>query len=301
MKKFLLQIIFLIFLPVAVIVWVCEWSIRRIPNDYSYKNERMEKSSTAIQILNFGSSHGYFGISPKYFSYPAFNLAFVSQSIKYDYFLYNRYAPQCDSLRIVILPVSYGSLRSELEGGGEDWRVRNYCVYMGCDYHRGEWRYNMEISNRNKISDVLPSWFQELSYISCDEYGWGTSYAKANRDSLWQESGEIAAKRHTKADTSAVVANVQRLESIIQDCEHRGVRVILLTTPTYHTYYEQLEEKQYKETIATCSDLERRHGNVLYLNWIKNPDFTEDDFFDADHLNEYGAKKLTGMLNLYIQ
>ena len=283
-----------------MIVGICEWSIRRIPNDYSYKNEWMTNNASSVQILNFGSSHGFYGIRPEYFSQPAFNLGFVSQSIKYDYFLFNKYAPLCDSLHYVILPVSYGSLRGTLEGGIEDWRVRNYCIYMGCDYHRCELKYNVEILSKDKMQYVFPSWFKEESFVSCDEYGWGTDYSKNNRDSAWYDAGPIAAQRHTKADTTYVADNVQRLEAIIQDCQRKNIHVILLTTPTYHTYYDALNEEQLLQMITTCAFLEQQYSNVTYLNWLKNPHFTEDDFFDADHLNEYGAQKLTQMLDCYI-
>ena len=76
--------------------------------------------------------------------------------------------------------------------------------------------------------------------------------------------------------------------------------MILLTTPTYHTYYDVLETEQLRQMTAICTYLEQQYSNVTYLNWLKNQHFTEDDFFDADHLNEYGAQKLTMMLDRYI-
>lgn len=296
MKKFLLQITFLIFIPTILLVSICEWSMRCIPNDYSYKDEWMTKNASTIEILNFGSSHGFYGIRPEFFSRPAYNLAFVSQCIKYDYFLYNKYISYCDSLRYVILPVSYFSLRGQLESGIEDWRVKFYCIYMGCDYHKLEWKYNMEISDKAKLRDIIPSWIHNISYISCNERGWGMHVIN-HRDSTWYLQGPIAAKRHTTADTTHVIENIQRIESIIQDCQKRGIQVILLTTPTYHTYYDCLEKEEYTQMTATCAHLEQKYYNVIYLNWLKNKDFTEDDFFDADHLNKYGAKKLTIMLD----
>lgn len=262
----------------------------------------MTNNASSVQILNFGSSHGFYSINPIYFSRSAFNLGFVSQSIKYDHFLFNKYAPLCDSLHYVILPVSYGSLRGTLEGGIEDWRVRNYCIYMGCDYHKGKWKYNMEIVSKEKIKYVFPSWFQKESFVSCNEYGWGYGNAKKNRDNVWYDAGPIAAKRHTKADTTYVSANIQRLNAIIQDCQRRNIHVILLTTPTYHThtYYNALETEQLHQITATCVCLEQQYSHVTYLNWLKNRHFTEDDFYAADHLNEYGAQKLTTMLDHYI-
>ena len=49
-----------------------------------------------------------------------------------------------------------------------------------------------------------------------------------------------------------------------------------------------------------CDNLDKQYEHVVYLNWLKHSDFTEEDFYDADHLNEYGAEKLTRMLDQYI-
>jgi hypothetical protein len=39
--------------------------------------------------------------------------------------------------------------------------------------------------------------------------------------------------------------------------------------------------------------IERENENVYYYNFLDDNDFVEDDFFDADHLNELGAMKFT--------
>ncbi len=302
MKKFLLQVVFLVFLPVGCMVSFCEWSLRRIPNDYSYKDQCMAENRERVNILSFGSSHGYYGIRPDCFSRTAFNLGYISQSIKYDYFLYFRYATRCDSLQYVILPVDYCSLRSELEDGSEYWRVKGYCIYMGCNYHRGEIRYNLELATKGKIRNVIPSLTskEKLSYISCDQYGFGLGYSKANRDTALYDSGVRAAKRHTHADTKYVADNTERIEFILQDCQLRGVNVILLTTPTYHSYYDLLEKEQCNEFIAACQQWEQRYPNVVYIDYLRDSNFVAEDFFDADHLNECGAQKLTTLLEHYI-
>jgi hypothetical protein len=39
--------------------------------------------------------------------------------------------------------------------------------------------------------------------------------------------------------------------------------------------------------------IEKENENVYYYNFINDNDFLENDFFDADHLNELGAMKFT--------
>ena len=40
-----------------------------------------------------------------------------------------------------------------------------------------------------------------------------------------------------------------------------------------------------------------QYGNVRYINLLKSPLFETDDFRDADHLCDNGAKKLTKLIN----
>lgn len=300
MKRFLIQVIFIIFLPTMCVLGVCENILRSIPNDYSYKHDWLIKNSNSIKILNFGSSHGYYGIRPEFFSKPAFNLAFVSQSLKYDKFLYEKYATACDSLEYVVLPISYSSFRSNLDKSKEWWRIKGYCIYMGCDYYGVNPKYNLEITSKEKKSQLKDAFLQQLNYRTCDTLGFCTNYKKEYRAQDWQSTGLTACTRHSKGKKENIKTNLQYLEWIIQDCQKRNVKVILLTTPTFHTYYDVLNQDQVIEREEICNNLVKKYSNVTFLDWLKYEQFNEDDFFDADHLNEYGAEKLTKMLDEYI-
>lgn len=301
MKRFLIQVIFIIFLPTMYVLGVCENILRSIPNDYSYKHDWLIKNSNSIKILNFGSSHGYYGIRPEFFSKPAFNLAFVSQSLRYDKFLYEKYATACDSLEYVVLPISYSSFRSNLDKSKEWWRIKGYCIYMGCDYYGVNPKYNLEITSKEKKSQLKDAFLQQLNYRTCDTLGFCTNYNKEHRAQDWQSTGLTACTRHSKGKKENIETNLQYLEWIIQDCQKRNIKVILLTTPTFHTYYDVLNQEQVTEREEICNKLVKKYSNVTFLDWLKHEQFNEDDFFDADHLNEYGAEKLTKMLDEYIK
>lgn len=298
MKRFILQTTILL-VPIFSVLVIFEIALRNVPNDYKYKNDYMEKQHD-VSILVFGSSHSYFGISPQFFTKNAFNLAFTSQSLKYDKFLYDKYASDCDSLRYVILPISYFTLRSDLEASREWWRAKGYCIYMGCYDHIFDPEYMLEIASKEKMKIIKEALVGHANFRSCDNFGFGINYKKENRLDTWVSSGEVAAKRHTSIHRERVVTNLQYLHSIISSCEERGVKVLLLTTPTYNTYVESLDVLQLNEMVDICQQLDADNEHVIYLNWLQNDAFNEDDFFDADHLNEYGAEKLTKMLDEYI-
>ncbi|HWY10915.1 MAG TPA: DUF1574 family protein, partial [Bacteroidia bacterium] len=87
--------------------------------------------------------------------------------------------------------------------------------------------------------------------------------------------------------------NVNFLRSIIEFAKSKGVKVFLYTPPAYHTYTDNLDAKQLNQTIVTLINMANEYSNVKYHNFLLDPDFSSEDFYDGDHLNKSGAKKLT--------
>lgn len=301
MKRFILKTISLI-LPLSILLMVQEHAIRQVPNDYAYKNQWLTENSRNLKILSLGSSHGFFGIQPSDFSELAFNAGHVSQSLLFDEFIFDKFLPQMDSLEYVILPISYFTIRSQgLQYGDESWRVKNYTIYYNCPYFRYQPKFALECY-RFEPRATIEALLGKLSYRGCDSLGRGTDYTLEARSNDWQTAGPVAMKRHTKVNYSQsdVDKNLSHINHIVEACMNRGIKVILLTTPTYHTYYEVLNKDQLEQMIRCCNAIANNHENVIYLNWLKHSSFDENDFYDADHLNEFGAVKLTNLLNYEI-
>ena len=298
MKRFIIRTVLLILIPTITCVVLCEHFLRKIPNDYSFKSEWLAKESSSVEVLSLGSSHGFYGINPVFFSEKAFNAAHVSQTIRYDHFIFTKFVDEMDSLKILVLPLSYGSFFDVLENSIEDWRVKYYSIYYGCNFHRFEPKYNLEIYYGMQFINVYNSMLGKVNHRTCNELGWGTTYKFEERSEDWEETGETAAKRHTSdlMDTSVFEESKELVEDIILKCKQKNVQVILLTIPTYETYRENLNPKQLVLTTESCVCWEKQYDNVHYLNLIADDRFGPDDFFDADHLNEFGAEKLTLIL-----
>ena len=154
MKRFLKQILLIVVFPIILFLGLFEYTLRSVPNDYTLKDNWMT-TNTDVRVLNLGSSHAYYGIRPQYFSEKAFNLAFTSQSLKYDHFLYYKYVPLCDSLEYIILPMSYFTLRQNMDDDAENWRINGYCIYMGCDYYMYDITKNLELASKDKLNNFF--------------------------------------------------------------------------------------------------------------------------------------------------
>ena len=309
MKRFL-KVTILFLLPILCGLGMLEYGMRSVPNDYIYKNKWLKENISRVRIWTFGSSHGLYGISPRYFSKPAFNSAHVSQPLRYDAFIFNKYIEQADSLEWIVLPISYFTMTSCMEEGEEWWRVKNYCLYYDCPYHKFELKYNCEIIGNplpiyKQIKRVGRYWIKGVDDFNCDSLGLDLGYSKEHRAAEgWYEDGPQRAKFHTPKDLtekqSTIQENRNHLEDIISTCRDKDVKVLLITTPVCSTYYNCVESVQYTLMVNTCEELAATYENVQYLNLFKDTRFVEDDFHDSDHLATEGAAKLTKILYEYI-
>ena len=293
MRKFIDHVA-IFFLIIAIVLLMIELFIRYIPNDYSYKNEYLAKNASEIQIMSMGSSHGVYAIDPSYFKRSGFNASHVSQSLEYDYKIWNKFKESLINLDTLILPISYFSLFSNLEDGSEAWRAKNYSIY----YKIGSKRIKdtMEIFNQSPISlfKIIAKAARGVTNLTVSELGASKVY-KSQSDLI--SSGLAAAKRHTEKDFSRLEENLGYIKSIIDDCASRGINVLLVTTPTTAYYWKNLDEKQLQLMKSALTTLVQVNPNVEYLDLLKDGRFEDSDFRDADHLNPKGAEKFTKIID----
>jgi hypothetical protein len=275
-----------------------EFLLRDIPNDYKLKKEFLDKHSDNIEILCLGSSHGYYDINPVYFSKNSFNGSHISQSIDYDLQILEKYQNKLNSLKYILLPISYGTLYSNLNRGMESWRVKNYSLYYNIRTPNNIKDYSEVLSNNCSVNikRLYSYYIKKKQEITSSELGFGLDYSSSNQQDLIK-TGITAAKRHTHKDDLLFNENIDNLRSIIQLAQKNKSVVILFTPPAYYTYREKLVPDQLEKTVNAVTKIAKEYNNVIYKNYMHDKMFIESDFYDADHLNEIGAEKLTKLLN----
>ena len=90
--------------------------------------------------------------------------------------------------------------------------------------------------------------------------------------------------------------NAGFLSSMATWCSRHGVRLILVTTPVMPSFRTNEDPAQRAENERRLNDLLSRHRNIEYYDFETDARFAPDDFYDADHLNNRGAQRLTGLL-----
>jgi len=293
MRSFLQKFCFFT-LPILITGICIEVLIRHIPNDYSYKREYLDRNAAEVEILFLGSSHAYRDINPVYIDAVGFNGAYVSQTLEYDYKILEKYEDDWSSLKYIIVSVSYFSLFNKQEKQLEAWRIKNYSIYysMWTTYNIAD--YFELLSNRLDINceRIYSYYWLGQTNITSTPLGWGMRNSlNAGVDLV--EDGKATAKRHTANGDVYFDENVGILKSIIAFADKRNVQVIFYTPPAYKTYIENLDETQLSRTISTMEMLAYSYPNVIYKNYLTSDLLGQEDFYDADHLNEIGAKKFT--------
>jgi hypothetical protein len=286
------------FIPVIIVLCLTELFLRIIPNDYKYKKEQLLNQSQNIQILVLGSSHAHYGIDPNYFSIAGFNFANISQSLDIDYKLLEKYGDKLVQLKYVVIPISYSTLFSTLGTGNENWRIKNYILYYNISASFSFGNY-FELLNGTMLSNAgrLYQYIKDQSkLITVSDKGFGLNYSSNIKNDM-EKTGEAAALRHTHFDTNIFNYNKTILDQIIKWCNAKNVKLVFITFPAYDTYKDKLDNNQLQETINYMDLIGERNDNVYYFNLLNENDFIQEDFFDADHLNEIGASKLTKKIN----
>ncbi len=299
--KLFLKYLAVFCLPIIILGVCCDILLRRIPNDYSYKRNYLDSNSEYLRVLFLGSSHAFYGVNPEHTKYRSFNASYVSQSLDYDFAIIKKYADKWNNLEFIVLPIDYFSLYTRLETGVEAWRTKNYKIYYGINTNHNLLDNTEILSNKFKTntSKLYKFYFKHKSFITCSQLGWGIpgiSNVKLNLDF----SGETAAKRHFVTDDSHFTENVEVLKSIVEFAKAKNVKVLLYMSPAYKSYVQNLDNNQLTRTINAVTKIASDYNNVLYFNLLTNDSFTSDDFSDADHLNDSGAKKLTLKLDSII-
>ena len=242
-----------------------------------------------------GSSHTYYGIDPEYITSRSFNAAHVTQSMDINLKILERYKNKWDSLQYLVLSVDYASLFLRLETGEEAWRIKNYNIYYDLPGN-SSLKYHTELfSNKLNISvQRFKKYYLKSHYnIGCSSLGWGNNYnSKFSRDLVL--TGKLAAKRHYIKDKKEFTRLLNALKSILDFAKAKNIKVILFTAPSYKTYVQQLDSAQLNLSIKTVTELTDSYkDNTIYRNFLTDPSFSAEDYYDADHLNEIGAKKFS--------
>ncbi|WP_306533870.1 hypothetical protein [Geobacter sp.] len=304
MKKVILKCLILI-VPLAVVILFFEYNLRTMDNSYKIKTNNLETKLRNIEVINIGSSHANNAIVPDII-WPgkSYNLANSAQDFYYDFKLLEKYVDKMPNLKLVIIPVSYHSFEYRISNGFEPWRAYYYSVYCGINSDSLLIRSDI----RNYSAFALWEPLKAVGYamegfkgepVQLDEYG----FMRVPPDSVEVIEKKInittgkarVEEQHRFMKKDNVVYNEKILDKIMLLLKERQITPVFVTVPTYHTYYDNLQENKLSEMHKLISGYCSTY-KVKYYDYYKDARFNITDFSNNDHLNMDGAKKFSKII-----
>jgi len=279
--------------------------LRQVPNNYTQKQQSIEKQKNQIEVLLFGDSHCLYGLNPQYFTRPTFNLSNVSQTVYFDQLLFNHYINRLPKLKQVVFCIEYTNLSQQDNTGEDDWRKFFYARFMHLkvpSIKPFDPRNHLIVLTQKpyKIRDLLKRYVKTKSILDCDANGWGNNYLKEKRTPPQKVAQQRALIQEDGLTDFSL--NVQRLQSMIDICRQKKIQVVIVSMPQTRIYEHYLNPKKLDKIIRTCASFEQKNpGVAYYLNLFADKRFNDEDFYDADHLNDQGAVKSSEIVNNFLQ
>jgi hypothetical protein len=284
--------------PFLLLLGLVEHRLALTPTSYKVKRSYLEQNIAKAQVIVTGSSHSYFGIKPQMLGAPAFSIAYVSQDIYYDTRILLKYLPQATNAKVVIIPISYFTLEIMLEDSPEVWRTSYYYEFWDIAHASPGFR----IADHSLIAlygvQQSRSWLWSGIPITnpeaIDESGGTAGMGGTNVASVMDARTTL--KRHSSGMKLQYAAqNRHYLEELFNALRARGISIVIITTPCFHSYYENMDHEVYALMQDEIQSLRRTYG-LEYRNYLTDSRFTMDDFADSDHLSTVGAEKFSRIL-----
>lgn len=299
MGKFILKATIFIIPLIAILVGL-EYIAQTTPNAYRHKEEFITNNCDSINTLILGSSHTFYGVNPEYLENKSFNLANVSQDLKFDLYLLCRYIEKCNNIKTLVVPISYFTIYEiPLNKSEEKFRVKFYEHYMGYNDTTLYPFEKLEIYDINIFQEKISKYLNELcckeSDYGYDYNGWGTGYKESNIDEDIEKDAIKTVARHTPKGDNYIGENREYLIQIAKLCHKHNVRLFFITTPTLPAYYNKIDKSRWNYTKSIVNDICIEY-NASYFNYLDDDRFDTSDFFDIDHLCHKGAEKFSKIL-----
>ncbi len=296
----------LIFLcPVVFCLGSWEHLLNNITTSYSKKRQHLEANLPSIEVLILGNSMTHQGINPAYLSRNTYNLADASQSLYYDKELTEKYLDKMVSLKLVVINLSYYSLWYE-DDRLEAWRRYFYYQYWGIKNPSiSAWDINC-YSKIMLFNNLIP-WSYALKGFKVDmatnitAKGW--NIAPDGYDRIYGHDKRNDSIGKTRAngieamcDETNFKTNCQYLVDFVTELQKRNVKVVFITTPATQFMNKYADQKKIIRTDSLMDAFSKTY-HTRYFNYFLDRRFNDSDFHHVDHLNVYGAKKFTNIID----
>ena len=95
--------------------------------------------------------------------------------------------------------------------------------------------------------------------------------------------------------------NIKILDDYLTLCEKNNIRPIIYLPPCSECYTKYFCRTKLEEFYYLIDSAMKKHSSTVFVDGWKLPGFSDDDFYDAFHMNIQGSAKFSAILNDFIE
>lgn len=313
MKKFALKLILFILPLIAIVLGMDVW-LRNVDSLYKEKFQGIQCAGNT-QILIIGNSHANYGVDPRCFSVPAFNLASPNQSLYFDKRLVLKLLPTLPKLKFVLISIDYHSLYFTSQGIRDVWSyygngitykdkkytlenlspfLFGYTPGVSISLLKKQLSKNLRYKNQKVLQFDVQDGVNLKDSLANGYLGFeGVDEGSFSRNSITERVEGFNLKIKNSTEKQEIIKD---LTDFLQSLKSKAIIPVIFSTPVYHEFYQCLDKEIVKQNQKDINSLCRKM-QVEYVDFSDCPDFAKADFYDSDHLNKQGAKKFSIILD----
>lgn len=277
-----------------------------------------------VECVVCGLSYTQYGFLNNIFPLKSVNLSVTGQDIPYS-LLMAKYSLKINpKIKLFIIPIAYYQGGYDISSDDADLHKqiveridipilgdnRNYSREKGKEKHKKYWHRNIfdQICDFEKLKEYRNQEFE--TYLEDKEYfnerfhepiyGGLKFDFKDLDDNEKLESAKITAELNERViSENGYNEVVKYINEVVPQLVFEDRKVIFFTPPTTKylnsAYSESLKKRFYKDIVQ----LLKKFAGCIYIDLSEDKAFLDEDFCDFEHLNNFGAKKLTKILSDY--
>ncbi len=285
--------IFIFLLPILAVFFVLEFLVRDSNSLYRDKWDGYISKSDSINVLVLGNSHAMNAIDTREFELFTYNMAFGAQSFYFDKEITLKNINNMPNLKYVLISLDYHTLYYE----HNESRDVFYHYYYDIDYEDKTY-YLEDISWVNTLG-FKQTIREHIPRPKTNTYhGFDFSYDTTNWSVMNVLSGK---KRVEQLEASFNNENdiINNLNNFIQILKSNNVTPILITLPCHEYFKQHLNKGVVKKNKLAIKQICNLY-EIEYWNFMDN-NYPDSLYYNVDHLNKHGAKKISKELNNMIK
>ncbi|MBD3345091.1 MAG: hypothetical protein GF401_08530 [Chitinivibrionales bacterium] len=292
--------------------------ISRSWNYYSILSEKMPlfiQIYHQLELIVVGDSRAAWGIDPLNFfdttnqAYPqAFNFSIYSAGLPAVEIQIRDYAFNLPKLKWIVYGISPRIFNKEWLSSGKQWQLLTASPGYKFDMDNPD---SIWVNDYGSLISPTPP-----DYCCQNMTFWGYPTDLADKDSgSWMsdfDNPETERKLKELVQNGTFSLSEERIaqfDSLLAALQSRGIYMLGYTPPMHYFIADQpctdddgTTREGYDLVVNFLEEMQVKYSNFIFIDIDNkaNNDFSSDEFWNFDHLNSKGAKRLTQYLNQYI-